>query len=384
MILTPTIPANLLARQKSLTRQILCQNSGVVLGNLEILIIEGQIAYLESHSEAVYLHPFYRLSPAILQSKLTDCLTKAHEDGWVLSEGEKLRLQLLTSALMHSLGAIKQIGTSLPSIHVATGSAGRLLSLAKWYFFTSSQRLEFPVYSVSPANENMGWENFRFWLDTAYEVRAEWGKRVRVLEQEEQQRLYSENVRDIKSESNRRIDLRKVWQWIANQFDEKVPPGRIETLKSLFMNGDVEAHEWLADDVDDLQELLCLHCDLGNEIMFFINKRLNGIRALIRDFYSSFTLLGSGSSSGPSANDQDPQTPEEKLFIQAYDEKVEHLESLPPKPIRESFASFGLFLKSEAQWNILRRRWQAKQAELALSSADTPDQTQGTLNGPQT
>lgn len=360
MFSTPTIPLSILTTQKSVTKQILCHNSGVMLGTLEVLIIEGQIAYLESHSEAVYTHPFYRLTPSVLQNKLSDCLTRAHESEWSLSDSEKLRLRLLTSAVLHSLGAIKQHGYSLPSLPVAIGSAGRLLALAKWYFITSSQRVVFPTYSVSPGNQNMEWETLKHWLDVAYEVRDEWGKKVRLLEQEEQKRLYDENVRDIKSESFRRIDLRKVWQWIQNQLEGRIASGRIETMKSLFMSGDVEAHEWLADDVDDLQEMLCLHCDLGNEIMFFINQRLNGIRALIRDFYSSFTLLGGrGTEDGIGLHDQDGQTKEEEAFLKEYDDKVEALEELPQKPRRESFATFGLFLKSEAQWNILRRRWEA-------------------------
>lgn len=349
--------AGILSTQNFVTKEIYCSKSGVVLGELKVFIIEGRLAYLEAHDNAVYEHPFYRLSPYVLQGKLEEALRSAHESEWSITANQQLRLRLLTSAVMHSLHAIKQHEPSLPSFQVVVGSAGRLLALAKWYFITSSQRLQLPIYSISPTNGNLEWQSFKHWLDTAYEVRSEWGKKVRVLEQEAQQRLYDENVRDIKSESFRRIDLRKVWQWIACGLEGHVASGRIETMKSLFMNGDVEAHEWLSDDVDDLQEMLCLYCDNGNEIRFFIQQRLNGIRALIRDFYDGFTLLGGGNIT---EEDQNSQTEKEIAFIQEFDDKVEALEELPARPVRSGFASNGLFLKAEANWNILRRRWEKK------------------------
>lgn len=372
MYYTPQISAQTLASAKVLSQTIRCAKSGFPLGQLQITIIEGQLSYLEAHNDAIYLHPFYRLSSTVLLKKLEDSLHQAQSNGWAVSQHEQDRLRLLTSATMYCIGVLKQEGYSLPSFAVAAGSAGRLLALAKWFFFLSSQRLELPQYSVGPRTENVLWENFKHWLDAAFQVRDDWGKKARVLEQEAQKRLYDENVRDIKSESFRRVDLNKVWKWIENQLEEVVPAGRRTTLRKLFLDGDHEAHEWLADDVDDLQELLVKHCDCGNEIMHFIQKRLNGIRALIRDFYSGFTLLGSGLSGGPGQNEVDRQTKEEIELIAEYDAKVEVLESLPQKPLRESFASLALFLKAEAQWNILKRRWDQKQKEQKEEEVKNP------------
>lgn len=372
MYYTPQISSQTLTSAKVLTQTIRCAKSGFPLGQLQISIIEGQLSYLEAHNDAIYLHPFYRLSSTVLLKKLEDCLHQAQGNGWALASQEQDRLRLLTSATLYCIGSLKQEGYSLPSFAVAAGSAGRLLALAKWYFFLSSQRLDLPQYSVGPRTDNVQWENFKHWLDAAFQVRDDWGKKARVLEQEAQQRLYDENVRDIKSESFRRVDLTKVWNWISNQMEGAVPPGRLVTLRKLFLDGDHEAHEWLSDDVDDLQELLVLHCDTGNLIMHFIQKRLNGIRSLIRDFYSGFTLLGSGSSGGPGQNEVERQTKEEIELIAEYDARVEALEALPQKPNRESFKSFALFLKAEAQWNILKRRWDQKQHDQKEQEAKNP------------
>lgn len=356
----------------SLIKTIYCQNSGVVLGQLEVLILEGHLAYLESHSEAVYLHPFYRMNSVVLLSKLEDCLKFCQGNGWVCTHAEQQRLQLLCSAIMFSLGAIKQDGPSLPSFPIAAASAGRLIGLAKWFFYISSQRLSFPTYSVSSTNENRNWENFKHWLDTAYEIREEWGSKSRELQKEAEIRAREQSIKEIKSESFRRVDTRKVWNWVHLQLVDHVPNGRIETFKNLFLNGDLEAHEWTLDDVEDLQIELIEHCDIGNEIMHFINKRLDGIKGLIKDFYSSFTLVTRVAGNG-NFSDQETQTAEEQSFFSEFDKKAELLEQLPNEPKREDFATLGLFLKAQASHRILTKRFNAIQSS-KVAIAEPPIQ----------
>jgi len=108
------------------------------------------------------------------------------------------------------------------------------------------------------------------------------------------------------------------------------------------------------DDVDDLCEAIFDLCDQGNEITHFIRTRMNHIRAILNDFYGSFTIVSSG---GDSAMPSEDQTSQEKEFFAEFDRKVESLESLPPAPKREHFASLALFLRAQAQHNILVRRF---------------------------
>jgi hypothetical protein len=346
----------------SITRTIYCQNSGVVLGNLEVKIFEGQLAYLEAHSDALYLHPFYRLNSIVLIKKLEDCLHRFQEQGWLGSHPEQLRLRLLTSAMMFNLDSIKQSQTSLPSFAVAAASAGRLLGISKWFFYVSSQRLAFPTYSVSKLNDNLEWQNFKHWIDSAYQIRQDWSSKSKELKRDAEQKAMSESLREIKSEHYRRIDTKKVWNWIWLQLEDKIHSGRIETFKNLFLNGDVEAHEWIIDDVDDLREATLLHCDTGNEIMFFIKKRLDGIAALVRDFYSSFTIVSRISSEN--FGTEGGHTPEEALFFSEFDIRAQALEAMPEPPKREDFTSLGLFLKAQAQWNILSKRFKQLKGEV--------------------
>ena len=339
----------------SLTRVIYCHYSGVPLATLEVKIFEGSLAYLESHDEALYLHPFYRHSSIVLVKKLEDSLHSAQESGWILGDKEKQRLCLLVSAMMHALGAIKQNGTTLPKFEYAAASAGRLLGLAKWYFYSTSQRIIFPTYSISAKNENLAWENFKHWIDSAYQLREEWTSKSREYARQAQEASHALALKEIKSEVYRRVDTKKVWNWIHIQMVDHVAAGTLVTWENLFLNGDLEAHEWLSDDVDDLQEALVKYCDIGNEIMHFINKRLSGIRGLIRSFYSDFTIV-TRKADGSSQYTTEEQTSEEKEFFDGFDKQAEALEEMPPAPKRESFTTMGLFLKAQAQWNILNKR----------------------------
>jgi len=363
---------------------IRCHYSGVPLAHLVVLIHEGRSGYIGEHRDAIYVHPFYQLSQSILMHKMQESLREAQELEWNLTETQQNRLRLLTSALMHNLDCIRQDSPCLPPYAVALASAPRLFKLAKWFFFISSQRLEFPIFSISKRNGNLDWNNFKYWLDAAFEIRADWAVKSRKYEQADKLRIQTENVQAIRSEHYKRVDVKKVWNWIELQLAGNVPSGRIATFKTLFLSGDLEAHEWLTDDIDDLQVALVEYCDCGNEIMHYINKRLNGIRNLIRAFYSGFTLLN---AVGNEATDGSEQTEKEVEFLGDFDRQAAMMESLPQPPIRSEFATTALFLKANAQHSILKKRWELlqkrdtmKKVEAASSVASpAPSETQAIL-----
>ena len=338
----------------SFTQEIRCRNSNLTLGLIQIAIVEGHMTYLQSLNEAMFFHPFYGLDSTVLIKKLEDSLHQHQETGWTPGWKEKDRLRLLCSALMHNLGCIKQHEPSLPRHEIAVASAGRLLGLAKWFFFLSSRRFAFPIYSVSKANDNLEWQNFRFWLDGAYQVRHNWATQSRELQREEQERAHALALKELKGEVYRPVDKRKVWNWINVQLEGKIPAGRLTTFKTLFMDGDTNPSDWLKDDVDDVQFAIAEHCDMGNEIMFFIRKRLEGIKGLINDFYSSFTLL---TKVQEDKYGSDEQTVQEKSFFQQFDSAAETLEVLPPPPDRKDFTTNGLWLQATARHSILSKRW---------------------------
>jgi hypothetical protein len=336
---------------------------------LRFLILEGHLAYLESHDEAVYQHPFYRMSQAVLIKKLEDALHHCQSQGWVCTHAEQQRLQLLTSAVMHHLGCIKQESAGLPSFTVASASAGRLLGIAKWFFYVSSQRLNFTTYSVSTRNQNLQWENFRHWLDTAYEIRHDWSTNKKLMQREAELKAREESIKAIKSEHFKRVDTKKVWNWIHLQLVDHYAPGRLETFKELFLDGDVNAHEWLLDDVDDVREAVVQHCDVGNEIMYFIRKRLDGIAGLVKDWKSSFTIV---SPRGQGDLGSEAPTQQENEFFGDFDKRAEVLEEMPPPPKQEDFESLGKFMKARANWNILSKRWKMVQDRKANPPQQLP------------
>lgn len=343
-----------------ITRTIFCKYSGLPLANLSLLILEGYLPYLGEHEESLYIHPLYRLSSTVLIRKLEDALHQAQGNGWILIDSEQTRLRLLVSTIMHSFGCIKQDRPSLPSIAVAAGSAGRLLGLAKWFYYLTSQRMTFPIYSVSARNQNLEWENFKIWLDSAYQVRQEWANTARELKRQDELKSREAALVEIKSEHIRRVDLNKIWRWIEIQLEAAIPKGRLVTWKELFLQGDINPSDWLADDLDDLQIEIAEHCDNGNEVMFFIQTRLNSIREIIKDFYSGFTLIG-GKTDTSALSDQG-QTAQEKEFLSPFEESLNNLTELPPQPVRSDYDTMGKFIKASAEWSIIAKLWKQRQA----------------------
>lgn len=357
------------------TKLIFCQRSGVPLCSITTLCSHGWP--LLSSMQTTLCHPVYNFPLERLLLNLKNSLQAAEQTAWCFHDNELRELQLHMSAVMYGLDAIwtpphgdkflwDKLEPSLPAEFVAVASGWRLYTLASWYHYGTSKRMEFPKYRVSSLNNNLNWENFKTWLDDAFTVKDEWEKGRTALQQEAELKARSEALKTIHSaEVYKRIDLNKVWNWIEIQLkiNNNYPAGRRQTLRSIFMKADLEPQEWLLDDVEDLQEAVLMCCDIGNDIMHFITTRINLIRAAIKDFYGSFTLLGSidpataGRQLAQATTLHEKQTTE--AFFSPYDTKAALLEQMPPEPKRENYANNALFLQAQAQWRILKRRFDA-------------------------
>lgn len=353
-------------------KTIYCARSGLPLAKVTALCSQGW-PFLNTMSGQM-IHPLYDLELGVLIHRLKDRESKAQEVGWMLEDSHIKDIAVCMSAIMYRLDAMwmppssdsfHKIEPSLPGTSVVVGSAKRLADLASWYHFATSKRMSFPIYRTSKKNSNLGWENFKDWLDTAWLIRDEWEKGRSESERLSLLKKREEALQTVKGEDiYKRIDFQKVWNWIEIQLAAapQYPAGRRETFKSLFMRGDLSPEDWTTDDVEDLQFAITECCDIGNEITFFINKRLNGIKAGISDFYGSFTLI---TRVAGSVNPE--ETPEERektaQFFSDYDSRAANLEELPPEPKRESFASMAKFIQAQAQWRILSRRYEVLRAQ---------------------
>lgn len=347
------------------TKTIFCPRSGLAL--LEISALCSQGWPMLSSLQTSFLHPVYSLDLSRLLVRLDKQLRSAESESWKPPAHEQTETALTLSAIMWSLEAIsqdstestrtKQLAPSLPAWPVVIASAARLFDIANWWHFASSKRLALPIYHISEKNNNLQWQNFSVFLDAAFSVKTEWETGRKKYATEEEIKRKTEAIRELRNENiYKRIDHVKVWNWIDAQIAQSssYPAGRRETLKTLFLTGDMNPQDWIIDDIDDLCEAVFDLCDQGNEITHFIRTRLNHIRSILNDFYGSFTIVSGGSAE---AAVSETQTKEEQEFFAEFDRKIESLESLPPAPKREHFASLGLYLKAQAQHNILARRF---------------------------
>jgi hypothetical protein len=262
---------------------------------------------------------------------------------------------------------------SLPNKAVITGTARRLFNLAGWYHHLTSGRLSLPMYSVSKLNNNLQWDNFKVWCDDSFAIKKEWSLgRAELDINSEIEARKAETNEVFATDVYRKLDFNKVWSWMELQIlaDGRYPPGRVTTFRSVFKTGLVTPEDWTTDDIDDVSLAVIECCDCSNDIMIFITKRLNSIRAAIDDFYSSFTLLGSTKS----VMNKDTTVKEALVtaeFLGNYDKQAEAISELPAAPRREDYDSLGKFLKASAEHNILAKRFALKASQQSVVTTVT-------------
>jgi hypothetical protein len=229
------------------------------------------------------------------------------------------------------------------------------------------------MYSVSKLNNNLQWDNFKVWCDDSFAIKKEWSLgRAELDINSEIEARKAETNEVFATDVYRKLDFNKVWSWMELQIlaDGRYPPGRVTTFRSVFKTGLVTPEDWTTDDIDDVSLAVIECCDCSSDIMIFITKRLNSIRAAIDDFYSSFTLLGSTKS----VMNKDTTVKEALVtaeFLGTYDKQAEAISELPAAPKREDYDSLGKFLKASAEHNILAKRFALKASQQSVVTTVT-------------
>jgi len=349
------------------TKIISCARSGVPLMEVTTLCSNSWalLQYPHLHN---FVHPIYGMPLDKLLRKLTAQLLDAESSQWTLFDSAVRELGLSMSAIMYSLDAMwipnsdaiesgRLIEPSLPDPKVTVGCAARLLDLATWYNTETSKRIEFPLWKPSVSAGNLNWHGFSNWLNACFEIREDWTTQKRKYEDKELLTSTTQALQQVRMASMyKKIDFGKVWTWIDVQArsNPQYPAGRRETLKTLFMSGDQEPSEWLADDVDDLVMMILDCCDPGNDIMAFIKHRVNSIRSQINDFYNNFTLFYNPNKS---SNDSlDLSVAEQQAQDKLVDEFSSKLTAEAPKePRLEDYPSRVHWLRASAEYRILSK-----------------------------
>jgi hypothetical protein len=323
-----------------------CRISGIPLFAAKPLVSFSLAPHIFSQIAPDLVHPYYKLS-------LSQLLDKAVR--YIHSEDQTQRPpRILFSALAHALGHIKQGSPGLPSATVVAASFNRLVELAAWKH-NLAKTCKFPDLHLTRVNANEQWQNIAVWIDNCFEIRREWETRVRKYKNEQEIEAAQHALKAIRDEVYVNLDIKKLWNWIALQLDASgTATGRIETFRQLFLYGDINVELWTIDDIEDLQEAVLMHCDVGNSIMFAVNKIITNLRIVIRDFYSSFVVLDDFD-----ASDSDSNIPD---IIRDADRQIAALGTLPPSPQRSAFSTATAHAVAQAKWNILARRWEALQS----------------------
>jgi hypothetical protein len=345
---------------------ILCKLSGVCLGVMNVGIVEGAAPLLQNFGEIRVVHPFFGASDYHLIRKLTESLEFCASREWEVEPPHVERMQILMVALMERLGCIRQEFPQLPRPIVAIASASRLLTLADWWLNNTTRRIVFPTFSVSRQNENIGWTNFRFWLDSAFEHRKAWELGKAKVAHESELRTRELAAREVASSSVRRADLKKVWNWMELQFSGHYHPGTIQTMKTVFFTADLAPDTWIKEDVQDLETAVNERIDMESDTAFFVRKRIRNLYEAIEAYEDSFRIVSVRSKQGmitEAASAAEVAAAAE--IFNPIDAEIAEWTTVPPAPKRNEFTTLAYFLRAQARWTLQKQRFEQKQARKA-------------------
>lgn len=326
------------------------------------------------------LHPIYNSPATKLIKGLQDHVRHLHGAGFKLDDNNHWRQQdiaLHLSAIMHEMDAIwtppagGRDRTSLPSWLVSMSCAVKLLDLASWYFYESSQRMRFPLYRVHPNNNNMQWNNFNGWLEVAEGIRVKWQSGKEEMLRDAEIKSKTDALLEVRARNVwKKLDLMKVWNWIDIQMAVAIPAAKREDYKTLFLKGDSKPEDYLMADVDDFIAIILDHCDIGNEIMHFIQERMRMVRSIIQEFCTGYRLITDVMDMGGLINSESERNElaVTTATLAKFAGNVTELTELPPAPERKDFDSNAKFLQAQARWNITKREWDKQQARNAAAA----------------
>lgn len=322
------------------------------------------------------LHPIYSQPLVALNKRLNSQITECEAAQWLINDQLATDTALSMSAIMWAMGVMwqpeflsyadsravqassssVQLEPSLPHAGILAGTAIRLLDISTWYAGLAARRDYFPVWRVSRAAGNLNWHGFAGWCDICMDTIESFEDGKLRNAQAELMRERADALRTVNSAHvMKRLDYNKVWNWVDIQLAMGgIATGRRATWKSLFVTGDARPEDWLVDDIEDLQYAICEHVDIGNTITGFITQRLRHIKSLVTDFYDGFTVI----SSAPSA----AEALATSNTMSAFHGQLDQLTTAPSAPDRLAYATQGAYLKAMAQFNILTKLWNAKQA----------------------
>lgn len=339
-----------------------CRKTGVTLGILQVAIIEGAAPFVQNFDEVQLVHPFFGTSDYHLLGKLRESLDFCWERSWEVDQRHIERVQILMVAIMDRLGCYRAETAVLPATDVAVGSSHRLWHLANWWMTSTTRRIVLPQFYVSRRNGNDRWQNFRSWLDAAFEHKTQWESQKKRLETEEELKIRESAAKEVRKIGSRRQNLTKIWNWVELQLREHVHSGRLRTFKELFFTADISPENWIKDDIDDFAEALMEHTDIGSELALFVRDRVELMYAAQEEFYSGFMVVNKAQQLFTEVKTQREEAAENALFADL-DAEVSQWESLPPPPDERQFAgNLVAKLKANAQYLLRVQRWKLLQA----------------------
>lgn len=306
-----------------------CSLSGIPLGKFVPSVgLAVATPYVTAWKQTAFLHPVFSL-------KLSEVLHRS-EACWNLEKSGTRTFptqhkQLLFLAMLHASGCIKQDVPGLPAPKTTETFFMQVFEVLTWKYEMATDRIAFPKLHIwkGADREHSGdlFTGVPAWLDACKSARAEYENVSRTRMNAAKAKAKELAMRSIRKSMYQDVSMRRLWNWIKAQ----VPQSTLENnpdLEQLFFAEESQIHNWQAEDIEALEDLLLTHCETGNSVSFEVSKRIRQLADWRKTYFDTFEIV----------------MPEQF---------TEHKGKPEPRP--EQYTSRAAYLVAHAKWKLGNR-----------------------------
>lgn len=276
----------------TLTYDIHCQYSGVLIGKLDYLVVAGHMPYLSHWDKMTAMHPIFSFPRHKLLGFVRgewNRLAKASTDGETTAVENQL-LQIGFLAVLHSLDSIQQQCPSLPPLHVVQSNMSRLFALAFWYHYLESERFKFPRFRIHKANQNTSFENIQDYLDLCFEKKDSYESEVTELQEKEKIDAAERALKALRNSWVTPVGNKALWRWVRAHLPAKYEADAQGWMSTIFMGNERTILDFDKDEIQLMTDIIVSECPPGTGILTAVRARLDKILQIYSDNKEAFDI----------------------------------------------------------------------------------------------
>lgn len=328
---TPTA----LAAQKSYTMPLVCNRSGIVVGQLSVMTVAGHMPVIGQWRDSMVLHPFFSLAPVALlkfsrNTWFRFCnFTPEESEDLQLSIKQEQTLQVAALAMLHNLTDVRQDIAWLPAWNEVAAHWSSLMALSYWKAYLDSQRFRFPSVHISRMESEFSIKDY---LQVCWQVKKSY--ETTVNEKIEKEKLIAAEKAMIALRDElagaRPTSIRQLWRWFVANMPQRYKKDLETWMPEIFFAKGEEIRKFTIKDIDTFEEYFLSECPTGSSISHAFSEIIASKRDYLQQHFDAFEIV----------------VPQAIMAAKASGE-ISSVE-----PVASDFPSRVLFMVAHAKWRL--------------------------------